>query len=457
MHRFDENAAQIMLSVLSHALERLRLNPVPLDLPQSIEYFEKNAPSLICEQGTPYEQVLAQYKHVLETSVLSIDSPRFLSFIPAAPTKASLLFDLVVSSGSLAGISWLESSGLIWAENQTLRWIADLAGMPKTASGCFVSGATMGTLSALVVAREQHRKNNKQELDGRSLRPALLCSDQTHSCSKSAAMVMDCDVIAIPTERENHNRLTASAVERYLSQNPMDAQRIFALVATSGTTNLGIIDDIASLAPLAQKYQWWMHVDGAYGGAGLLSPMVRDLYQGIELADSFVVDPHKWLFAPFDCAALIYKNPQLAKAVHTQKASYLDILQDKDDDYNPSDYAFHLTRRARGLPLWFSLSVYGVAAYRQAIEKALHLARYAAKKIQNHPNLQLWQEPMLSVVVFQRHHWRAEDYQKWSDQLLADQVGFVVPTSVENQPALRFAFLNPETNEAVVDEILARF
>ena len=103
-----------------------------------------------------------------------------------------------------------------------------------------------------------------------------------------------------------------------------------------------------------------------------MSPKVKDLFSGIEYADSFIVDPHKWLFAPFDCAAVIYQNKHLASEVHSQKASYLDILHDEEAGDNPSDYAFHLTRRARGLPMWFSLSVYGIKAYRQAVESSLN-------------------------------------------------------------------------------------
>src|SRR6202035_3906382 len=117
------------------------------------------------------------------------------------------------------------------------------------------------------------------------------------------------------------------------------------------TTNAGIIDELAGVGAVADARQLWLHVDGAYGGAALFTPSARGRFAGIERADSFVVDPHKWLFAPFDCAALIYRHPNLARAVHTQDASYLDVLHtDAPDEWNPSDYAYHLTRRARGLP-----------------------------------------------------------------------------------------------------------
>jgi aromatic-L-amino-acid decarboxylase len=198
----------------------------------------------------------------------------------------------------------------------------------------------------------------------------------------------------------------------------------------------------------------WFHVDAAYGGAALLAPSARARFDGIELADSFIVDPHKWLFAPFDCAALLYREPELARSVHTQDASYLDSIHEPGA-WNPTDYAYHLTRRARGLALWFSLCVHGVGAYREAIESSLALARWSAERIGQLPHLELVREPELSVVMFRRLGWSAEDYDRWSERLLEAQIGFVLPSRWHGEPILRFAFLHPGTSPDVVDEILA--
>ena len=147
---------------------------------------------------------------------------------------------------------------------------------------------------------------------------------------------------------------------------PRTLTDVAAVVCTSGTTNAGIIDDLDSVGALAQERGWWFHVDGAYGGAGIFAPSLRGKYAGLERADSFILDPHKWMFTPFDCCALLYADPAKARRTHTQDASYLDVIHDHDA-WNPTDYAYHLTRRARGLPLWFSLAVHGVGAYRDAI------------------------------------------------------------------------------------------
>ena len=194
-----------------------------------------------------------------------------------------------------------------------------------------------------------------------------------------------------------------------------------------------------------------MHVDAAYGGAALLAPSVRDRFAGIEHADSLVIDPHKWLYAPFDCAALLYRDPALARAVHTQDASYLDVIHDEPDEWNPSDYAYQLTRRARGLPLWFSLAVHGSDAYRDAIERVLATAHAAAARIRALPHLELVREPELSIVLFRRTGWTGADYDAWSARLLDEQIAFVDPVAAGTaspSPASRSSTPRPRSRSS---------
>ena len=165
------------------------------------------------------------------------------------------------------------------------------------------------------------------------------------------------------------------------------------------------------------------------------------------------MDPHKWLFAPFDCCALLYREPALARAAHTQHASYLDVLNDAPD-WNPTDYSVGLTRRARGLPFWFSLATHGTDAYAESVERTLEVTRFAAEEIGRRDYLEVAREPDLSVVVFRRIGWSAAQYQVWSDRLLADQFAFVVPTSHAGETLTRFAIVNPRTSEADIEAIL---
>jgi len=451
MHSVDPTTESMIRSVLAYAENRLRLDPVPLDRgsrdPAELEAAVKGL--LGAEPHNP-DQVLGVYTSVIAPAVISADSPRFLGFIPAAPTKASLLFDMLISCASIQGISWLEAAGAIHAENQVLRLIADRAGMPEGAGGCFVSGGSAGNLSALVVAREVAKRKAGPGAAGRRWRVAV--SEDAHSSITNALRILEMDPLIV---RADDHRLTGVGLRAAIAADG-DPRSLAAVVATSGTTNAGIIDDLAGAAEVAREHGLWFHVDGAYGGAGLFAQSVRPRYDGIEHADSFIVDPHKWLFAPFDCAALLYRNPSLARSVHTQDASYLDVIHDTPGEWNPTDYAYHLTRRARGLPLWFSLAVYGVDAYTQAIEAAIELARQTAAEIRSREYLELIREPELGVVLFRRRGWDSAQYTRWADQLLTDQVAFIPPSAWEGETVARFAFLHPQTSMDLVRQILDR-
>ena len=451
MHSVDATTEAMIRSVLAYAENRLRLNPVPLDK-GSRDPAELDAALKGLLDAGPHnpDQVLGVYTSVIAPAVISADSPRFLGFIPAAPTKASLLFDMLISCASIQGISWLEAAGAIGAENQVLRLIADRAGLPEQAGGCFVSGGSAGNLSALVVAREVAKRKAGSGAAGRRWRVAV--SEDAHSSITNALRILEMDPLIV---RADDHRLTGAGLRAAIAADG-DPQSLAAVVATSGTTNAGIIDDLAGVAEVAGERALWFHVDGAYGGAGLFAPSVRPRYDGIEHADSFIVDPHKWLFAPFDCAALLYRNPSVARSVHKQDASYLDVIHDRAGEWNPTDYAYHLTRRARGLPLWFSLAVYGVDAYTEAIEAAIELARQTAAEIRARDHLELIREPELGVVLFRRRGWDPAQYTRWADQLLTDQVAFIPPSAWEGETVARFAFLHPHTSMDLVRQILDR-
>jgi glutamate/tyrosine decarboxylase-like PLP-dependent enzyme len=313
-----------------------------------------------------------------------------------------------------------------------------------------VSGGSAGNLSALVVAREVAKRKAGTAGFGRRWRVAV--SEDAHSSIVNALRMLEMDPLVV--RAENH-QLTGAGLRAAIGADG-HPESLAAVVATSGTTNAGIIDDLAGAAAVAREHQLWFHVDGAYGGAGLFAPSIRSRYDGIENADSFIMDPHKWMFAPFDCAALLYRDPSIAKSVHKQDASYLDVIHDTPGEWNPTDYAYHLTRRARGLPLWFSLCVYGVDAYTEAIEKGIALARQAAADIKARDHLELIREPELGVVLFRRRGWESGQYTKWADQLLRDQVAFIPPSAWEGETVARFAFLHPQTSMDLVREILDR-
>jgi len=334
------------------------------------------------------------------------------------------------------------------AENTALRWLADLAGFPAEAGGVFVSGGSAANLSALATARHraQHRRT---ELGlGRPTRWCIVTTDEVHASVRAAARIMDVDVLEAPTD--DLGRFTGAALAAVLAEHSDTA--VFAVVATGGTTNAGAVDELDALADVCAAHGLWLHIDGAYGLAALCSDLVGDTFRGIERADSFGVDPHKWLFAPYDCAALVYREPAWAAATHAQHGSYLDAVN--RNDWNPSDYAYHLSRRARGLPLWFSLATYGTAAYTEAVDVSIATARTLAADIAARPGFDLLLEPQLSIVLFTLDGWTRDDYLAWSTQRAREGVALLVPTTWKGQPCMRICLVNPRTRLEDVQSLL---
>lgn len=450
MHSTSPETQDIVDLVLDYSRRRMLATDTPLDHAASPSELRRLAGTTISEEGLGARRALSVFELVLAPACITTDHPQYLSFIPSAPSKAAIAFDLVVSASALYGGSWLEGAGAVHAENEVLHWLAGEFGLPEGAGGVFVQGGTIGNLSALVAARDSARIRREER--EASSRPdggwAVVCSAEAHSSIASAARVMDVDVL--PVSAADDGVLRAEGVRAALEAH---GERVFAVVATGGSTNFGVVDDISGIASLKDDFEFWLHIDGAYGLAAMLSPLARDRFAGVERADSVIVDPHKWLFAPYDVCALIYRDPEIGRRAHTQHAEYLDTLTDAGD-WSPSDYSIQLTRRPRGLPLWFSLAASGAGAYREAVSASIALARRIADEITRRPGLRLVREPQLSVVVFERDGWERADYDRWSHRLLEEQRAFVVPSSHAGRPNTRFAIVNPLTTFEQLTAIL---
>jgi glutamate/tyrosine decarboxylase-like PLP-dependent enzyme len=450
MHDLDAENEDLVRKVIDYALERLG-GDAPLHCPPSAEELHALVGDTITPGGLGGTEALRTFAEHLAPACMPTDHPRYLAFVASAPTMAASAFDLVVGSSSLCGSTWLDGAGMVFAENQALRWIADLAGMPDSAGGCFVTGGTMGNLSALVTARHDAVRRRTSAGSERPERWAVVAAESAHSSIDSAAGVMDVDVLLAAVD--GGQRLRGDAVATAIAGRPAGTE-VFAVVATAGTTNLGIVDDIDGVADACTSAGVWLHIDGAYGGAAMAAPSVRHRFAGIQRADSLVVDPHKWLFSPFDCAALVYADPSLARAAHTQHAGYLEPIID-DTVWNPCDYANVLTRRARGVPFWFSLAVHGTDAYTDAIEHTLEVTRATRDLVEAAEHLELLVEPELSVVAFRRRGWGSDDYQAWCDRLLAAGTALLTPTTFDGGAAMRICIVNPRTSVSDLQEVLA--
>ncbi|NAS29766.1 aminotransferase class V-fold PLP-dependent enzyme [Flavobacteriaceae bacterium R38] len=453
MHHLDINLVEMTMDVMKYAINRITdRNPV-LGAPKKEEELRKLVGETITPEGIGGENAFQLFKDVLSKAIVPIDHPRHLAFVPASPTKAAVMFDLITSASSIHGAYWMEGAGGIFCENEAMKWLVSLTKMPEGAFGVFTSGGTAANLSAMVAAREFWRTKDESNKHEKGL---MITSIGAHSSIKAMAKVIDVDVLLINSE----DRLKGGELDKTIEElTPHQRKRLFAVVATGGTTNAGIVDDLDGIATVCNREEVWFHVDAAYGGGALAADSVRHLFNGIEKSDSVTIDPHKWLFSPYDCGAVIYKNPELAKNAHAQEGSYLDIFKDEGaHGFNPSEYQIQLTRRVRGLPLWFSLAMHGTDLYKKAIERGIELALIAGKMIEENPIVELVREPSLSCVLYRRKGWTAEDYRNWTYKNHKTGFALVTPTKWKNgdtyETVSRFCFINPDTTVEDIQQIL---
>lgn len=420
-----------------------RMAGAPLGAHGDAEALRAALRSTIDERGLGIDEAWERFVDIVVPNTLGLDSERFLAFVPMSPTTAAVWMDAMVGTANFSAESWLEAAGAVAAEERALDWIREMLGLPVGSGGAFVSGGSNGNLSALAVARDTMRARRPD-------RPVVAVADTAHASIATALRLLDMPSVVIDTGPTG--RLDRAAVAACFAAH----HDVGVLVASAGSTNGGVVDDLEACADLAAANAAWLHVDGAYGLAAILLEERRHLFAGVQRADSVIVDPHKWLFAPAGSCALLYREPSLARAVLRQRGPYLDVLHDGPDDlYDPSELGFQLTRRASGLPLWFSLAVHGVGAYRNAVRRGVELAGRLAAAIDASGVASTVVPPDLSVVVFRRAGWGAPEWRAWAQRTLASGVAFVAPTTWRGEPVGRVVFLHPRTPDVIVEQLVA--
>ncbi|MEC3907423.1 aminotransferase class V-fold PLP-dependent enzyme [Tamlana sp. 2201CG12-4] len=452
MHKIDIELVEMTMDTMKYVIDRVSSTKTKIGKPKKAEELKALVGETITEAGIGGEYAFKLWRKHLAKANVQVDHPRHLAFVPASPTRAAIMFDLVTAASSIHGAYWMEGAGGIFCENEAMRWIVSLTGMPEGAFGVFTSGGTAANLSAIVTAREHWRENDAFKRE----KGLIITSIGAHSSIKAMAKVADVDILLVDSEE----RLMGEDLQNTIDQLTEHQRKcLFAVVATGGTTNAGIVDDLSGIAAVCEKENLWFHVDAAYGGGALIADSVRHLFDGIDKADSITIDPHKWMFSPYDCGAVIYKKPELAKQAHAQQGSYLDIFKDEGaHGFNPTDYQIQLTRRVRGLPLWFSLATHGTDRYKEAVERGIELAQIAGKMIEALPHVELVREPSLSCVLYRRIGWQPEDYTHWTYENHERGFALVTPTKWKTgdryETVSRFCFINPDTTKKDIEMIL---
>jgi aromatic-L-amino-acid/L-tryptophan decarboxylase len=406
------------------------------------------------EHGEGFEAIVSKLETDVLPAFLSCDHPSFFAFIPGSSTWPGALADFIASALNVHATSWLETPGPSQIELVVLHWFKNWIGYPPSASGVLVSGGSAANMTALACAREAL-------LGVMTDKAVVYVSDQAHSSMARAARILGFhpdQVRVLPTDDDF--RLRTEALREAMDSDVSAGRRPLFVAASGGSTNTGAVDPLPKIAQACRERGVWFHVDAAYGGFATLTSSGRELMSGIELADSVTLDPHKWLYQPFECGCLLIRE-----GLHLRRAFEIvpDYLKDSEathDEVNFCDLGVQLTRGWRALKVWMSIKYFGVGAFRKAVETSMGLALACQRRIEESDNFELMAPASLGVVCFRRRFPDADEdatekmNASLTEGLLATGTGMISSTRLRGRYALRMCILNYTSKEADVTSVL---
>ena len=365
--------------------------------------------------------------------------PRFFARIPGPSNPLSVLADLAgVGVNAFAG-SWTGGAGVSALELAVLGWLRDWMGLPLLTEGVLLSGGSEGTLTALAAAAHDRA-------DDRRAATAYV-SGHTHASVSRAWRVLGFEPAHLRVLRpDTAHRLSVAAVEAAVALDREAGLEPFCVVATAGNTSTGAVDPLADLATVCAREGLWFHIDGAYGAPARLTPRGHDLLTGIERADSLVLDPHKWLFQPYEIGAVLVREPGLLERTFALEGGV--YLRDTDGGtVEFRDRSPQLTRSSRALKLWLSLQAFGLDAFRAAIAHGMALAEHAEALLRERGGWEIVSPATLAIVCFRRAGHDDEQTDAMVRATVAD--GYAAPstTVLDGHTVARLCTINPRTTE----------
>lgn len=446
----QSSGQKVLNMVVEHFLS-LSKKPVamPTDEAMLAEWHKEPVPI----QGAHLEQVLAELNEKALSTMTHLDHPRCFSFVPSPSNYISALAEFIASSYNIFAGAWLGPSGVAAIEMKSIAWLKEIFGFQKHAGGLFVSGGSMANLTALAVARHMNLRNN-------SMNASVYFSDQTHSSVPKGLKILGFQpyqIRKVPSDEEY--RLPIDGLRQMIDADRKRGLVPFCVVANAGTTNTGAIDPLQALASFCEEEGLWLHVDGAYGGGSVLSREGKDLLQGIELADSITIDPHKWLFQPYEIGCVLVRESSNLKEAFKVSAEYLDILEHRSEQTNYCDYGVQLTRGFRALKFWMSLKAFGLDAFREAVEHGIANAKYVQQLLEGNDFWDIVTTAQIGVVNFCI---RREEplpkgfYNQLSKSMILDGFAMVTPTQLKGRMVIRMCTINPRTSHKDIELTLEK-
>ncbi len=378
------------------------------------------------------ENVLANMQHG--------DHPRFFARVPSPSNGVAALGDALAAGFNVISASWAGASGPAVLELVVLDWLRELCGLPEGAEGILLSGGSVSALTALAVARTERGGD------------VAYVSDQTHASNLRALRVLGVPHVRV-LPSDGAFRLPAEAVREAIAEDRRAGRRPFCVVATAGTTNTGAVDPLGELADVCAGEGLWLHVDGAYGAPAALTARGRVLLAGLERADSLSLDPHKWLFQPYEIGCLLVRHPGALQRTFHMAPEYLrDVIE---GEVNFRDRGPQLTRTSRAIKLWLTVKTFGVGALRAGIERGIALGERAQVALEATPGWEIVTPASLAIVTFAREGGDSVNA-ALADRAVAD--GYAAPSStvLRGRTVLRLCTINPRTTDAEIDATVAR-
>ena len=408
------------------------------------------------EQGTDPAVLVRFLCEQVFTRILKVDHPRFFAFVPSPSNFVGAMADALAAGFNGFVGSWFSGSAMAQLELVTVDWLRQLCGLPESAGGLFVSGGSMANLTCLAAARHAR-------LEERMAGAVVYYSDQTHSSVERALRVLGFaseQLTRLPSGEDF--RLELEALRRAVAADRVAGKTPFCVVANAGTTNTGAVDPLAELARFCRAEDLWLHVDGAYGAAAALVPEGRALLTGLELADSLSLDPHKWLFQPFESGCALVREERWLTDTFRILPEYLRDVHRSEEEVNFCDRGVQLTRNFRALKLWMSLKVFGLAAFREAIARGMRLAEVAEQRLREAGCFEVVTPAQLGVVTFRYAPpgLAADQIEAVNQGLvtatLADGYAVLTSTVLRERTVLRLCTINPRTTEEEIAETVRR-
>ena len=450
-----EEMRKLGYQVVDQMVEHLStMRDQPVMRLSSRQELEKKLREPLPEAPAPVEDILEKLQQDVWSNIGNVGHPRFFAFIPSPSNFVSVMADALVSGFNPFSGTWLEGSGPAEIELITIDWLREICGLPEGAGGLFVSGGSMANLTALAVAR-------KFRLQDKIENAVIYFSDQTHSCVERAILVLGFHPDQIrKIQSDSAFRLRVDLLREALEADRSAGKTPFCLIANAGTTNTGAVDPLDELADLCESEGLWFHIDGAYGAAAAFSDKGRELLKGLGRADSLALDPHKWLFQPFEIGCVIVRDSNQLKETFRILPEYLKDTVRADEEVNFCDRGIQLTRSFRALKLWMSFKAFGAASFREAISRGILMAEFAENRLRSMKNWEIVSPATLAIVAFRyAPENSSEDLINELNQLLIRMVlesDFALATStvLNGRTVLRLCTINPRTTAVDISETL---